>query len=145
MPFMWGDTLEALERAHLLRLIVWGAASILAGTALIAYLTGTKRVSPLLKHFAMQCAAWGCIEVVLGALSLTQVAARDLSAATRLDRLLWLNIGLDGGYVIAGVVLAVLGWRLARSLASVGAGIGVVLQGVALAVLDLVLASQISR
>lgn len=145
MPFMWADTLEALERTHLLRLIIWGAASILAGTALMAVLASKKRSSPLLKHFGIQCAAWGCIEILLGAVFLAQVGPRDLSAATRLDRLLWLNIGLDIGYVVAGVVLAAVAWRLAKSLAALGAGIGIVVQGLALAVLDLVLASQISR
>jgi len=145
MPFMWGDTLEALERAHLLRLVVWGAASILAGTALVALLMSKHRHSPLLKHFGFQCVGWGIVEVALGAVLISQVAPRDLSAATRLDRLLWLNIGLDAGFIISGAMFAIVGWRLVRSLGSVGAGIGIVLHGMALAVLDLVLASQISR
>jgi len=38
MPYMWADTLQAAERAHLLRLLLWAAASILAGTALLAWL-----------------------------------------------------------------------------------------------------------
>ena len=71
--------------------------------------------------------------------------SRIAPAATRLDRLLWLNIGLDGGYVLAGVTLAAVGWRLARSLGAVGAGLGIVVQGLALGVLDLLLATQISR
>ena len=67
------------------------------------------------------------------------------AGATRLDRLLWLNIGLDGGYVLVGLTLVSVGWRLAKRLDLVGAGIGVVLQGLALALLDMVLAVQISR
>src|SRR4051812_20836313 len=145
MQFMWADTLEALERAHLLRLIVWGAASILAGTALFACLKMRARQSPLLTHFAFQCAGWGVAEMLLGFIMLMRVAPRDLSGATRLDRLLWLSIGLDGGYVIAGLLVAVVGWRLARSGAALGAGVGMIVQGMALALLDLVLAAQISR
>ena len=34
MPSMWADTLADAERAHLLRLLVWSGASVLAGTAL---------------------------------------------------------------------------------------------------------------
>jgi hypothetical protein len=142
---MWADTLEALERAHLLRLIVWGAASILAGTALIAWMKLSSRRSSLLSHFAMQCAAWGVAEVLLALMQVVRLAPRDLASATRLDRLLWLNVGLDAGYVLVGIVLAVVGWRLARALGPVGAGIAIVIQGLALSVLDLALATQITR
>jgi hypothetical protein len=142
---MWGDTLVALERAHLMRVLVWGAASILAGTALLAWLYASRRRSPLLRHFSLQCAGWGLVQGVVAAVLLTRVATRDLSGATRLDRLLWLNIGLDGGYVLAGVMLAVAGWRLARAQGAVGAGLGIAMQGLALGVLDLMFAGQISR
>jgi hypothetical protein len=145
MHYMWADTLQAVERAHLLRVLVWGAANILAGTALLAWIRAGTRQSALLRHFAYQCAGWGCAEVALAAVQLGQLAPRDLSSATRFDRVLWLNIGLDGGYVLTGVVLAIAGWRLARALGGVGAGIGIVMQGFALAVLDLLLAAQISR
>jgi len=58
---------------------------------------------------------------------------------------LWLNIGLDAGYVLVGLTLAIVGWKVGRRLGLVGAGIAVVVQGLALALLDLVLAAQISR
>jgi hypothetical protein len=90
-------------------------------------------------------AGWGAVEIAFVALSWRALALRDLSSATRLDRLLWLNAGLDVGYVLVGVSLVVTGWRLGRRLAVVGAGIGVVVQGAALLLLDLLLASQISR
>ncbi len=145
MPYMWADTLEALERAHLLRLLAWGAASILAGTAVIALLRTRGRRSDLLNQFALQCVGWGSVEAVLAVSLLYRVTVRDLSGATRLDRLLWLNIGLDAGYVLVGVTLAFAGWRLARSLGAVGAGMGITVQGLALGLLDLVLAARISR
>ena len=46
---------------------------------------------------------------------------------------------------MVGATLAIAGWKLARRLGLVGAGIGIVVQGLALTLLDLVLASQISR
>jgi hypothetical protein len=145
MPYMWADTLEAAERANLLRLLVWAAASVLAGTALLAWLRVGARRSPLLKHFAIQATAWGMLDAAFVAVMLPQVAPRDIASATRLDRLLWLNIGLDCGYVLIGLTLIIVGWRLGRRLGLVGAGIGVVVQGAALVLLDLILAAQISR
>lgn len=142
---MWADTLEAAERAHLLRLFVWSAASILVGTGLYAWLRAGARRSDLLRHFAVQCIGWGLVDAAFAAVMLPRIALRDVSSATRLDRLLWLNIGLDGGYILVGLALAIVGWRLAKHLKLVGAGIGIVVQGAALAVLDLVLAAQISR
>lgn len=145
MPYMWADTLEMLERLHLLRLLVWAAASMLAGTALLAWLRAGERHSSLLKHFAIQSVAWGVVDAVIAGVALRGVAPRDIASATRLDRMLWLNIGLDAGYVFVGITLVVAAWRLGRRLGLVGAGIGVVVQGGALALLDLMLAVQISR
>ena len=145
MSYMWADTLEALERAHLLRLFVWGAASVLAGTALLAWLRVAARQSVLLKQFAIMSAAWGALDLAIGLVLWRQIAVRDVAGATRLDRLLWLNIGLDAGYVMVGLTLAAVGWKIGRRLGLVGAGIGVVVQGSALELLDLVLAAQISR
>ena len=145
MSFMWADTLLAAEGAHLLRILLWGAASLLVGTGLLAWLRLGARRSALLEQFAVQTAAWGTAEIALAALARASLGIRDLTAATRLDRLLWLNLGLDAGYVMLGLALAIVGWRLARHLGYVGAGIAIVLQGGALALLDLTFAIQISR
>jgi hypothetical protein len=145
MPFMWADTLLAAERAHLLRLLAWGAASVFVGTALLAWLRVGARRSSLLEQFALQTAGWGAAEVALATLARTSLAVRDLAGATRLDRLLWLNLGLDAGYLMLGITLALVGWRLARHVGFVGAGIAIVVQGGALALLDLAFALQISR
>jgi hypothetical protein len=145
MAFMWADTLLSAERALLLRLLAWGVLSVLTGTGVLAWVRVRGRSSPLLEHFALQMAGWGAAELAFVALSWRALAPRDLSGATRLDRLLWLNAGLDVGYVLVGVTLAITGWRLGRRLGAVGAGIGVLVQGAALLLLDLILASQISR
>jgi hypothetical protein len=145
MSFMWADTLLAAEGAHLLRILLWGAASLLVGTGLLAWLRLGARRSALLEQFAIQTAAWGTAEVALAALARVSLGMRDLTAATRLDRLLWLNLGLDAGYVMLGLALAIAGWRLARHLGYVGAGLAIIVQGGALALLDLTFAIQISR
>ena len=133
---MWSDTLLAAEKAHLVRLIAWGMGSVVAGTALIALGAVRRGASPLLTQFAVQCAAWGAIDLLIAGLAWRGLAERDVTGATKLDRLLWLNTGLNVGYVAVGITLAVLGWQLGRRLGLVGAGAGVVVQGLALFILD---------
>ncbi|MEP6619247.1 MAG: hypothetical protein ABJE47_08030 [bacterium] len=145
MPFMWADTLLSAERAHLFRLLAWSATSVLMGTVILAWLRIGNRRSLLLQHFGLQTVGWGMVDATLVAKRLQHTLPRDLSAATRLDRLLWLNIGLDVGYILVGLTLLVAGWRLGRKLGVIGAGLGIVVQGAALALLDLMLAAQISR
>ncbi|MDB4907003.1 MAG: hypothetical protein JWO05_1787 [Gemmatimonadetes bacterium] len=142
---MWSDALLHAERLHLLRLTVWGVACVVVGTSLFAMLAVRRLHSPLLRHFAMQSAAWGAIDLAIATWSRSQLQLRDLASATQLDRLLWLNAGLDVGYVIAGVTLACTGWILGKRLGAVGAGLGVTVQGVALLVLDARFMTQVVR
>ena len=142
---MWADTLFLAERNHLLRLVAWGGASVLAGTALVLFLVARRVRSPLLQHFAIQTAAWGAIDLVIALVAWRGLEYRDLAGFTRLDRFLWLNVGLDVGYVAVGVTLALTGWKLARRLGLVGAGLGVVVQGLALLVLDAYLIGVLGR
>jgi hypothetical protein len=136
---MWSDSLLLAERAHLVRLFAWGAGSVVAGTALLLLVTlrrGAPGGVPLLAHFAIQCVAWGAIDLALTAFAWRALAERDIVGAMKLDRLLWLNLGLDVGYVAVGAALVITGWQLGRRLGLVGAGLGVVVQGLALLVLD---------
>ncbi len=134
---MWSDTLLALERAHLVRLLAWGGTSMLVGSALYVLLTVRRADSALLRHFAIQTCAWGLVSLAIAATGMARLAERDLASATRLDRILWLSVGLDFGLVLVGITLAATGWGLARRLGMVGAGIGVVVQGAGLLLLDL--------
>src|SRR6476646_7924162 len=102
MPFMWADTLQAAERAHVLRLFVWAAASILCGTGLLALLRVRGLSSELRRQFAFQSAAWGAVIGAFAGWQYGALAPRDVGSATRLDRLLWLHVGLDVGAVAVG-------------------------------------------
>jgi hypothetical protein len=133
---MWSDTLLLAERAHLMRLVLWGASSVLAGTGLLTALAARRAHAPFLTHFAIQTAAWGAVDLVRAAVAWRHLAERDLRGATRLANLLWLNTGLDVGYIGAGATLAVAGWVLGRRLGAVGGGVGIIVQGAALLVLD---------
>jgi hypothetical protein len=142
---MWADVLQAAERAHLFRLAIWGGASLFVGISLLVLLRAKGHQSALLEHFGIQTGAWGAIDLTRALLALRSVDLRDLAAATRLDRFLWLSVGLDIGFVMVGITLLALGWRLARHAGFTGAGIAVIVQGGALALLNLVLAGQIFR
>ena len=142
---MWADSLHLAEQHHLIRLFVWSEASLLVGGILLA-LTFWRRIpSPLIRHFAIQTAAWGGVSLVIAFLAWRNLGLRDHAAAVRLDRLVWLNLGLDAGYVAVGATLVFCGWYGARKMGLVGAGLAVMIQGVALGALDWVLAQGIAR
>lgn len=143
---MWADTLLALERGHMLRLMLWGGGSVLAGSLVLAWLALGKVNAVMLRHFAIQTAAWGAIDLAIALASSRSLAVRDYAGAQQLVNILWLNIGLDVGYVAIGVTLSLCAWFWGRRLveagqpgagaAAVGAGVGVSVQGLALALLD---------
>ena len=142
---MWADQVLAFERAHLARLLLWGVASIVTGVGCWSYVKHKRLDLPLLQHFAIQTGAWGAIDALLALASRPQLALRDYDSVTRLDRFLWLNCGLDVGYIAVGVTLAACGWRLARSRGLIGAGVGVMTQGAALLLLDLQFSALLSQ
>jgi hypothetical protein len=142
---MWADTLLAAERAHHLRLLAWAALSVLVGTALLAVVGARGAERGLLRHFAIQSMAWGAVEGVIVALAWRGLGLRDYVGAMRLDRTLWLAVGLDAGYIGIGATLAIAGWTLARRAAALGAGAGIVVQGCALLALHLLLLSVTTR
>lgn len=142
---MWSDTLLAAERRHLVELLFWSALSIIAATTIAVMLAARRVRSPLLAHFAAQTLAWGAIFGLIAAAELHALVRRDVSGAARLERLAWMNIGLDIGYVGIGVVLLAAGYRLARSMGAVGAGTGIIVQGMAVLLIDLQFAAIVSR
>jgi len=142
---MWSDTLFAAERSHLIRLVIWAVTSAMAGTALLAIMTLRRTVAPIVQWFATQAVAWGLLELLVVVWRWRSLGMRDVSGATRLDRLTWLNAGLDAGIVGIGVTLAVTAWMHGRRLALLGAGLGVTVQGLGLLVLDLTFAAALAR
>ena len=142
---MWADTILRAEQQHLLRLLLWSGLSVIAATA-VALLLAIRRIrSTLLTHFAIQTAAWGLAIGAIGSIGWRTAQLRDLSGAARLERIAWMNVGLDAGYIGVGAVLAATAWILSRRLGGVGAGVAIVVQGMALLILDLQFAAIVSR
>lgn len=134
---MWADSLLALERGHLLRLAVWGAGCVLLGTLLLGALVWRRTDATFLRHFAIQTAAWGAVDLAICAWAWRGLSLRDFAGAQSLVNFLWLNTGLDVGYVLMGATLALACRGPAPRPAGVGAGVGIALQGIALFLLDI--------
>jgi hypothetical protein len=137
------------ERAHLARLGIWAGTNIVAGAALLAL--ARPETSPLptpataLEGFAVQSMAWGAVNLTIVGLGLAAAPVFALSreealaAEDDLGKVLWVNVGLDAGYMMAGAAMAgasVVGAAPAEQWRSHGAG--VLMQGLGLAVLDVV-------
>ncbi|MEO7998668.1 MAG: hypothetical protein ABI852_14560 [Gemmatimonadaceae bacterium] len=134
---MYADTLMDLERGHLLRLGMWAVLSVIVGALLLALVYWRKSNTSFLRHFAIQTLAWGVLDSAIVVWAWRGLEYRDYAHAMQLQKFLWLNVGLDGGYVGIGITLAIAGWMLGKRLGVLGAGVGVVVQGFALFVLDL--------
>lgn len=133
---MWADALLELERGHLLRLALWAGGSALAGGVMLAWVMLRRLQAPFLRHFALQMFAWGVIDLAIVTWGWHRLALRDYAAAVELQQFLWLNVGLDAGYMGIGATLAIAGWRLGRRAGAVGAGVAIIVQGLALFMLD---------
>ena len=109
----------------------WAAASVLIGGPLLAFAD-----DPAARAFGLQFVVWGAIDgaiALAGAISLRRAHARGAPAdpdqapreRRRLRRLLWINAGLDVGYVVAALLVLAL-WRTPEGA---GHGTGVLVQG----------------
>jgi hypothetical protein len=142
---MWSDTLLAAERSHVIRIVIWAVTSAVIGTTFVTIIAVRRANAPIVLWFALQTLAWGSVELIIAAVRWSALSMRDVSAATRLDRLTWFAIGVDVGIIGAGVTAALIAWRLTRNLRAFGGGLGVVVQGLGLLVLDLTFASILAR
>ena len=111
--------------AHLLRLAIWGAVSLVAGL-LVLRAPASNRFR---RQFGAQATLWGAINVSLALLGRSGVPPTP--------GFLWLNVGLDAGYAGVGLTMALTGRRFG-SPGLAGAGWAVLPQGVVLAILDLI-------
>ena len=115
--------------AHLARVGAWGLASVLVGALALA----RNRDNPLRRHFGIQSAAWGAVNLVL--------ALAGRSGAPPSAAFLWVNVGLDVGYVAVALTLILTGRKFGAPGLR-GAGWAVVPQGIFLLLADLIYLQQ---
>lgn len=142
---MFADSLLRAEQMHLFRLLVWGGASVLAGTLVVVAVAWRRPATTLLRQFGLQMIAWGVLEVIYVVLVWHGLGLRDLSGATRLDRMMWFNLGLDVGAAGIGAALVLTGSGKEGRIGLVGAGMAVILQSAALFLINARLVALISR
>lgn len=150
---MWSDVVLGVERLHFLRLIFWGAAATVAGTALLVLSMSQPRASAMIGRFAFTCTVLGAAELIFGLIGYHNLGLRNLAGATRLERLAWLQLGLYLGLTAVGATTAFVARSVAPRAASetdaalpaIGTGVAVALHGLALSTLELLLIAAISR
>jgi len=122
-----------LLHQHLIRLGIWALFSIVFGVVILL----AKRQNLAAQHFSVQFIVWGLIDGIIVLFGLRDNSRPDLVAAIKLREFLWLNEGLDVGYVAVGITLIIVGrWSKVNSASLIGAGLGVMIQGFLLLLLD---------
>jgi hypothetical protein len=146
MDYTIGDALVVLERGHLVRLSLWAIGSVVVGGLAVLLASRARPAQESFwRHFGIQSGAWGLVDLVIVVAAWNGIVPRDLAGAIALDRFLWLNIGLDVGYMMLGATLLAFGLRAPRRHGLIGAGVAIVAQGAALAILDAQLSAYIVR
>jgi hypothetical protein len=130
--------------------MLWAVISMTAGALLLVTQASQGWKNTFWGGFGLQAVVWGAIDAGIAVFglhntrkSIRQAASDDAEAATaraktdalRLNRLLWINTGLDLVYVAGGLV-----WALTRGASdpfAAGTGWGIVVQGAFLFVFDL--------
>ena len=132
------------QRTISVRLFFWAILNMCGG--LYLYLSG----SLFWRGFGLQAAAWGAVDAAIALFGLRGLTSKltagynpaETSARTRwLRRILLINAGLDGLYILGGLALALTFSRVHSFQA--GMGWGILLQGVFLLLFDSLHAWQI--
>lgn len=129
---------ELTEKRKLARtlgrtLLAWAFSSLVVG--LLLYLFSTS----LLQGIGLQAMLWGFIDVVIA--SFTLFKQQD-DPASKLAKILLINVGLDVGYQAVGVILLLF---FGQDPFIAGNGIGVIIQGAFLFILDLYFYRKMKR
>ena len=126
-------------RSHLWQSIIWGGASVVGGGALT--LSSDRGEHPTRWAFGVQTAAWGAIDIGIGAVGLV-ILRGPPSGRTRADLIererlyhdaLVFSMGLDIAYMTAGTLMTVASYRgVDNALEWRGHGSAIIIQGAAL-------------
>lgn len=141
---MWSPALYAVERAHLLQLLVWGAASFVLGTAVYAVLRLRRDRAPLATSFAIMMALCGAAESCFVFVRWRGLTERDYAGALRLTMHVRLAIISELWLVAGATVLLWAGVALLKRLDLLGIATAVAAHGGVLFVLDRVFLARLT-
>jgi hypothetical protein len=128
-----------LTHQHLIKLGIWAIFSIVS--SLVILWKGYK--NHFWQNFGLQFLVWGLIDGIIVAIGLRDTTRLDITGIIGLREFLWLNEGLDIGYVAVGITLFLVGKHANYSAKLVGAGSSVFIQGAVLLLLDSILIWQL--
>jgi hypothetical protein len=106
-------------------LVAWSIASIIAGVILLLVPVS------LLQGIGLQAVLWGIIDILI---AMVGIFRQKDQSADKAARFLRINVFLDIGYMLVGMLLSVFLWVDPFIL---GNGIGIIIQGAFLFILDL--------
>jgi len=108
-----------------LPLLVWGAINMLAGIFTLF------SPSDLIRGVLLQAFFWGLIDGILGLGTFLRKKSFDLE---KIKKILLVNVYLDVGYVVVGILLILFGGNVFL----MGNGLGLIIQGAFLFIVDLI-------
>ncbi|MGM0470250.1 MAG: DUF6992 family protein [Promethearchaeati archaeon] len=107
-----------------LPLLVWGGINMAAGIFTLF------SSSDLIRGVLLQSFFWGLIDGILGLATFLRKKEFDLE---KIKKILLINVYLDIGYIVVGILLVLLG----DNTFLMGNGVGVIIQGAFLFIVDL--------
>lgn len=135
----------AVERAHLLQLAIWGAASFFVGALVISALLIKRDRAPLAMWFAGAMALCGAVESCFALANRHGLAERDYSGALRLTTHIRLAMIAEIWLVAGASVLLWAALTLIKRLDLAGVAAALAAHGGVLFVLDRLFLARLSR
>jgi hypothetical protein len=119
------ETKERLARNLGRTLLAWSLPSIVFGV-ILSFVS-----DPFIQGIGLQAILWGVIDAVI---ALAGFYRKQDQSAEKMAKILLINVFLDIGYQVVGLLLVTFLWQ---NLYILGNGVGVIIQGVFLFGLDL--------
>jgi len=141
---VWSPALYAVERVHLLQLLVWGAASFVVGAGVIAVLRLRRDRAPLAMSFAIMMALCGAAESCFALVGWRGLGERDFAGALRLATHVRLAIIADLWLLAGATLLLWAGATLLKRLDVLGIAAALAAHGGVLFVLDRLFLARLS-
>lgn len=143
------DNFYRYQQRRLSILLSWGVSSVVVGS-IIQLIT-----QDFWKQFGLQALAWGAIDAALALVGIRSARSKEKryeqkelgnadekKEARTIWRILLINAGLDGLYIVSGAWVI---WRFQARSDRRGMGVGILLQGVWLLLFDALLARDVKK